>query len=127
MKLDELLKTKVGQLPGNRERLEQAGKSAASGLGGLEVAKPKPHPIPALDPKQIAHGRSKKRVVIVVAIISYRRRELDETNLIAGAKPIQDCIAASLGVDDRDRRIKWEFRQVIGEGPEGTLVMINRK
>lgn len=127
---DSLSKTKVGRLPENQKRIAEAQRSigrnaAAAPVGGVEDPQPKPHKVPALDPRAQTHPGSERGLVVVVTIIRCSRTEIDSDNLVAGAKPIRDACAKSLGVDDRDRRIKWEYRQCIGEGPEGTLVKIN--
>jgi hypothetical protein len=124
---DSLLATKVGNA--NRQVIEQAlapKAGAAPPVDGLQNPERKPLPVPALDPHSEAHGRSKAKLALVIAIISFRRREVDEDNLVAGCKPIRDAIAESLCADDRDRRIKWQYRQVIGTGTEGTLVKIDQ-
>ena len=133
MNLSDLLKTKAAQRPENLQAITEAAKSAGglrrdAPVGfvvGMDDPQRKPDAIPALDPRAKVHPSSKGSVAVVVTIVSCRTREVDEDNLVAGAKPLQDAIAKSLGVDDRDRRIKWEYRQIIGEGPEGTLVKIN--
>lgn len=130
LNVDSLLKTPVGRSPENRKLLEAAkaslgGKAPVSALDRLSDPERKPHKVPALDPRAKVHPGSERGLVVVVTIISCRNAEIDSDNLVFGAKPIRDAVAKSLGVDDRDRRIKWEYRQCIGEGPEGTLVKIN--
>lgn len=66
----------------------------------------------------------KSRVVAIVTIIALRRGLADDDNLSAGAKTLRDCVAASLGVDDGDRRVKWEYAVAQTSGPEQTLVKI---
>lgn len=127
---DALLKTPVGRNPENRKLLEAAkaglgAKAAIARVDGVQDPVSKPHKVPALDPRAEVHPGSERGLVAIVTIISCRNAEIDSDNLIAGAKPIRDAVARSLGVDDRDRRVKWEYRQCIGEGPEGTLVKIN--
>jgi hypothetical protein len=65
-------------------------------------------------------------VVILVEIIRFGRKELDYDNYVAGAKPLRDSIATSLGVDDADKRIRWQYSQIVTEGSIGTLVRIER-
>lgn len=82
--------------------------------------------LPALVEKPQARRVRKGRVAIVVTIISYRPGELDEDNLIAGAKPLRDSIAKSLGLDDADKRLRFEYGQFQTRGATGTHVLISR-
>jgi len=125
-----LLETPVGRLPENQNLIKAAqgsigGNAPAAPVAGVQDPQPKPHKVPALDPRAEVHPSSERGVVVVVTIVRCSHTEIDSDNLIAGAKAIRDACARSLGCDDRDKRIKWEYRQLIGEGPEGTLVKIN--
>lgn len=61
--------------------------------------------------------------VVVVTMLSCRRRLLDDDNLAAGFKPLRDAIAETLGIDDGDPRVRWEPRQ-IESTKEETIVRI---
>ena len=61
--------------------------------------------------------------VVVITMLSFRRRLLDDDNLAAGFKPLRDAIADTLGIDDGDPRVKWEPRQ-IESNREETIVRI---
>jgi hypothetical protein len=93
-------------------------------LSGVESTERKPNPLPPLAKGPPVQRGRKSRLVAVVTILSFRRRELDDDNLTAGAKPLRDAIATSLGIDDGDKRIRWEVRGVKTEGPEHTIVKI---
>lgn len=68
------------------------------------------------------------RVVHHVTIISMRRKLADaHDNLRTGAKPLADCIASYLGLDDADPAITWEYGQLVTTGPEGTIVKIDSR
>lgn len=41
-------------------------------------------------------------------------RELDDDNLASAFKTVRDEVAAQLGVDDRDARVKWRCEQLPG-------------
>lgn len=82
--------------------------------------------LPALVHQPKVSRCRKGRVAIVVTITSYRHRELDEDNLIAGCKPLRDAIASSLALDDADKRLQFEYRQVVTTGTTGTHVVISR-
>ena len=95
-------------------------------VGAVAGPKCKHLPVPALVARKANHPGRKSRVVILVEIIRFGRKELDGDNFVAGAKPIRDCIATSLGVDDADKRIQWDYQQVVTAGQTGTLVRIQR-
>lgn len=63
---------------------------------------------------------------MVISIIGLRCRLLDDDNFSGGAKALRDCIAASLGLDDGDKRICWQYGQLRTDGVEGYLVRIER-
>lgn len=84
----------------------------------------KSNPLQALGPGEKVQRRSKTCVVVHVTITSYRKREIDDDNLIAAGKNLRDLIARELSVDDNDKRIRWEYGQVITRGLEETHVRI---
>jgi hypothetical protein len=61
---------------------------------------------------------------VVVSLVVFLRIALDDDNLSGGLKWLRDAIARSLGIDDGDRRIKFECAQAITSGREGTVVKI---
>lgn len=114
--------------PTNQRLLEQAVARRPSPIvAGLPPAEPKRDSVPALEQKPKRTGSGKSRVVVVVTLIRCGLRELDEVNLKASFKGLQDAIATSLGVDDADRRVLWNFGQCPGRGPRGTIVKIDFK
>jgi len=129
--VDEWLKHKLAQVPGNRELLEatRAAKpkhgpgEPVAGLGHTEC---QPVQVPALEQNPPHKRRRKARVCVLVEIIRFGRKRFDEDNLIAGGKPLRDAIARSLGTDDDDQRLCWRYDQVIGPGSTGTLIRIER-
>lgn len=50
---------------------------------------------------------------------------MDSDNFIAGAKPLRDAIAKSLGVDDGDPRLRWSYGEALSPGPAGVLVIVS--
>lgn len=64
---------------------------------------------------------------LVVSITQFRKRLLDSDNLIFGCKWCRDSIAASLGIDDGDKRLIWEYAQQRTDGSEGVIVKIERR
>lgn len=132
MNLGDVLKTKAGQDPRNRAALEEAARApgpkhgAAQPVAGLGDPERKHLPVQALVESAPDKPRRKARVVICVEIIRFGRKEFDEDNLVAGAKPLRDSIARGLGVDDGDKRLRWRYSQVVTECSGGTLVRIER-
>jgi len=61
---------------------------------------------------------------LVVSLIGLRRRTLDDDNFNGACKHLRDAIAASLGLDDGDKRITWQYQQLQTRGREGVLVHI---
>lgn len=78
----------------------------------------------ALDSISEARKRCEKSLEIRVTLTSYRASLLDRDNLIGGLKPLRDAIAASIGLDDSDEIITWEYHQLKTDGCEGTAVRI---
>jgi translation initiation factor IF-2 len=68
--------------------------------------------------------QSKGDVEIVVALIACRNREIDDDSNVYSLAPLRDAIAASLGLNDADKRIRWAYSQVIHRGTPGVIVKI---
>jgi hypothetical protein len=67
-------------------------------------------------------GGSPRRVVI--SFVCFRTRTCDDDNLQFGCKWLRDAIATSLGIDDGDKRLRWQYQQLKTDGPEGVTVTI---
>lgn len=63
-------------------------------------------------------ARPQVKLPMVVKLTRVAPRELDDDNLVASCKAVRDQIAAELDVDDRDKRIKWEYAQRKGKTRE---------
>ena len=63
-------------------------------------------------------------VGVRVALVAFRRRLLDPDAVAFAFKPLTDAVARSLGVDDADQRVAWEWRQVETRGAEGVAVVV---
>lgn len=85
----------------------------------------KHRPKPALDAHSQAKHRGKRRLRISIEIIRLGRDVLDSDNLAAGAKPLRDAIARSLGIDDGDERIRWHYGQCTTDGETETIVRVS--
>ena len=97
------------------------------GVGGLRAAQPEPADARALDgahaPQQGGAAQVGDR--LRVAIVVFRRRLVDDDNLVGGCKYLRDAIAASLRRDDA--AIDWEYHQVVTKGKTGTVVRIQQE
>lgn len=115
------------------------------GVGRLPAAIPKPASAQALVGSAAQHNPGKARgsggaecqhrgrpiktrpggVYAVVTFVRHGRRLLDDDNLTASLKPIRDEVAAQLGIDDGDPRVRWECGQVETRGRQGVSVRIS--
>lgn len=95
-------------------------------VGAVEANRPERPPIQTLDGRLQEPTGSEKGVAVSITVVAFRRRLLDAHDAVAYAcKPLTDAIAESLGVDDADRRLHWEYHQLKTTGPEGTIVLIS--
>jgi len=61
---------------------------------------------------------------VVISFVCFRSRPCDDDNLQFGCKWLRDAIANSLGIDDGDKRLRWQYQQLKTDGPEGVSVTI---
>jgi len=108
-----------------RARIEaQLAQEDAARAGDL---RPVPAAVAQPDGREAlpAHaGQSRRARRMVVSLIGLRRRTLDDDNFNGACKHLRDAIAASLGLDDGDKRICWQYQQLQTKGREGVLVRI---
>lgn len=129
--LEQLRKTKLAQDPRNQALIAEAiavkgPKADILSMGTVGYPKLQPDQTQPLDGKRKPRQNGPVALAVVVTIIRVGYKEFDEDNLIAGAKPLRDAIAASLRVDDADKRIRWQYRQIIDAGRTGTIVKIDQ-
>ena len=93
-------------------------------VGALPEPKRQSHPIPALDQSQEAHRSGKGSLGVLVTLISCRHKLLDDDNLAYSLKGLRDAVAKSIGIDDADRRVRWQYGQCETHGEQGTIVTI---
>ena len=97
-------------------------------VAGLEDPKPEQRKVPALaSHARKQTGRNSGLVQFVVTIVSHRKRLCDDDNISGGAKALRDAVAATIGIDDGDKRIRFEYAQIETRGGEGTAVTITKK
>lgn len=93
-------------------------------MGAMETVKQERSERPPLDNPRAQRKKGKGIVACVVTLIAVRRRESDDDNNIASLKPLRDAIADTLGIDDGDGRLRWEYGQTESRGAEGVIVKI---
>jgi hypothetical protein len=69
-------------------------------------------------------NKTRYRANVRVSFVVFRKRELDRDNLVGGLKHLRDAVAASLGLDDADHLIAWEYAQIETKGRTGVVVRI---
>ncbi len=100
-------------------------QNSCSAMGGLGSASAQHAPLSTLVQGVQEPARGKEGVAIRITLISCRRKLLDaHDNLPYAMKPICDAIAASIGLDDADPRIQWQYEQILTKGEPGVLVHI---
>jgi len=62
--------------------------------------------------------------IVAVSIVTFRKIVLDDDNNVGACKALRDAIADSLGINDKDSRVRWEYGQVETRARTGTLVRI---
>lgn len=90
----------------------------------VEAQKPKPTPAPALVGSKPESKIGNPGVAFCCHFIAMRHRLLDDDNNVTSFKPLRDAIAATLGIDDRDKRVTWKCDQCLTAGEEEVLVRI---
>ena len=91
-------------------------------MGALSAPQPQRDRRRELAPAD-APQKSRPRSV-VVSLVGFRRRALDDDNFVGACKHIRDAIAASLGLDDGDPCLRWEYSQHETRGADGVMVKI---
>lgn len=108
----------------NPHLFPQAG---GAGAGGLASPERKSDPVRALVTRPKVQRGGKGRLAVCVTIIALKRRFIDDDNIAAGAKALRDAIATSLGIDDADKRVRWQYGFAQTAGPDQTIVHITTK
>ena len=113
--------------PKTRAAVAQADaiqNAARHGLGRLATTKQERHAVQPLDGGGKLRKQSKGSVAVVVTLVAFRHREIDDDACVYSLVPLRDAIAASVGLDDADKRIKFQYSQVVTRGDAGVLVKI---
>ena len=83
-------------------------------------------PLRSLDKGIQKRQKGRGGVEVVVTLVSVRRRELDDDGNVAALKPLRDSISETIGLDDGDKRIRFEYGQCETRGEQGVIVKIER-
>ena len=95
-------------------------------VGAVDPSVSQQAPLRPLEQGVQKRSKGKGSVEVVVSLVGFRKKELDDDGFIYACKPLRDAIAASLGLDDGDRRIRWEYGQAETRGEQGVIVKIQR-
>jgi hypothetical protein len=93
-------------------------------VGAVEAGVPKPAATQALDSPRPQRKAGKGSVEAVVTITVCTRKLYDSDGYVSACKPLRDAIAKSLGIDDGDPRIRFEYASTASRGTEGCVVKI---
>jgi hypothetical protein len=94
------------------------------GVGAMATRCAEQPALRALDQSKPQRAKGKGPVEIRVQCIALRHRLLDPDAVAYSMKPLTDAIADTLGVDDADPRVHWEWSQAPTGGQEGVIVKI---
>lgn len=110
--------------PKLRERIAKQIRQEDAALGPVETHSAKCAPVGALvgSRPKLKGGKAS----MVISLTAFRRRLLDPDAVAYACKPLTDAIASSLGVDDADPIVSWQYFQQQTKGREGVLVMIEQ-
>lgn len=124
---DPCMNLNLDDLPPHIKALNPDLFGRRSPVARLPVTQPQHPPAPALGRPGPGAQAGRQSSGFRVTLTSYRRRPLDRDNLVGGLKPLRDAIARTLGHDDSDEVIEWEYHQLKTSGAPGTAVRIERR
>lgn len=109
------------------EELKRRHPNLCPDLGAVAPVERKQSAPDVLDKGSHPQRKRTGCVELIITIIAFRPRCLDDDNSISGGtKALRDAIAATLGCDDGDKRLRWQYGQVQTNGEPGCLVRIER-
>jgi hypothetical protein len=114
----------VKELPKNVSASFKARNPQLYPVGRLQNSQPKSTTPQALARFTEEQQRRAQSLGVCISIITLRRRLLDSDNLVGSCKPLRDAIARSIGLDDGDKRLRWQYEQFETKGRQGTIVRI---
>ena len=90
----------------------------------MEASQPKPTATQTLVGLRQKQQKSKRGLEVIVTLVAVRRHLLDDDNNTGSLKTIRDSVAKTIGIDDGDSRIKFEYGQSKTDGEEGVIVKV---
>lgn len=84
----------------------------------------KPASAPTLDSSKPGVKGSAGSVVARITFVSLRRRLIDPDALAGSTKFLQDAVCKTIGYDDGDPRVEFEYLQTKTKGKTGVIVKI---
>lgn len=123
--LDQLQHSAIWKDPKNHEAVAQALGAPANSVGTLGDHQLQQDPGTPLVKTARTRKSRKGKLAFRITIIAVGPELLDDDNCSTGSKALRDAIAASLGVDDGDGRIRFEYGSVYTAGQPGCIVHIH--
>lgn len=123
---DDLKRYTQRRLKDEERARQNLYERANHSMGAVVRTRPQRNEISALDGAIKEQRQRKGRVAVRVTLIACRHRELDSDSAVFALKPLRDAVAASLGIDDADARIAWDYGQVVSRGEPGVIVRIEQ-
>lgn len=124
VKLEDLQKCLVWKDPQNQAAVAKALGAPADSVGTVGDNQLQQDSRPSLVKASRTRKTRKGRLAFRITIIAVGPELLDDDNCATGSKALRDAIATSLGVDDGDGRIRFEYGSVYTAGQPGCIVHI---
>src|SRR5215475_8071437 len=71
--------------------------------------------------RRIKKSKGSVSCICEVSLIAFRRTEADDDGNISALKWLRDAIAATLGIDDGDKRVRWKYSSIVTTGKQETI------
>lgn len=107
-----------------QERIKRDNPGLFDSVRPRQSAAAKPNSAKALERSHEVQPPSQSKLAFCISLIVLSRRKMDSDSVVGACKWHRDAIAESLGLDDGDERITWEYGHSFTRGQEGVLVKI---
>lgn len=94
-------------------------------LRPVETRQPEPAAPQALVGDDAKLERCKAGVDIRIVFIALLAKPMDSDNFVGSLKPLRDAVCESIGIDDGDEHLTFEYHQIKSPGPEGVIVKVS--
>lgn len=115
----------MDKIPYGSDSYRKLNPHVFGGVGTVQTKVAKPTTSRSLDDRQPRVKKGKGGLVVRCTFVSLRRRLLDPDNLAGSTKHLQDAVCETIGWDDGDERIRFQYEQVLTTGVEGVLVKLD--